>query len=393
MVAPSFAGLLALVEQKIGSRIGVANPQIYALANSSYASTVFHDITVGNNESPCTTGTLNCPNGGNIGYVATTGYDRATGWGSVDVFRMINDWALVLPLATTGGQVSSYTTVAGSTSSAVQGNSVTLTATVSSASNSFTTTPTGSVQFTVDSVAVGSAVALSGTTATYSLGTTTLSVGTHIVQATYLGDANYAGSKGAFSLNVTSATAPDFTLSPATTVISAAPGGVSTGATFTVAALNGFTGNVAFLAGYSSSLAVQSSFSVTPVVLSSPTTSGSTVFTLLAYAKTGGRITGLSKDSVVQERSSFPMKIASALTLAGFALLLVPRRRKLGGLAMVLVASALVSLSGCANGPAAAPATTKANTPTGTYPITIIATGTVNGTTVSHSATVTFIVQ
>ena len=49
VAAPSFAGILALVEQKISSRIGNANPVIYGLGmgNSSYYNAVFHDITSG----------------------------------------------------------------------------------------------------------------------------------------------------------------------------------------------------------------------------------------------------------------------------------------------------------------------------------------------------------
>lgn len=94
---PAFAGILALVQQKTGASIGNANPVLYALANSAYNATVFHDVTVGNNDSPCTAGSTGCPNGGSIGYSATPGYDRATGWGSVDAFVLANSWALVSP--------------------------------------------------------------------------------------------------------------------------------------------------------------------------------------------------------------------------------------------------------------------------------------------------------
>ncbi len=87
--APSFAGILAIIEQKLaaGGGLGNINPGLYKLASNSttYAS-AFHDITTGNNQVPCTTGSTNCPSGNNpvIGYVAGTGYDQATGLGSVD---------------------------------------------------------------------------------------------------------------------------------------------------------------------------------------------------------------------------------------------------------------------------------------------------------------------
>ena len=119
------------------------------------APRVFHDVTVGNNASPCNVGTsdcfatsspsgyysslpcvsttTNCTNNFLLAYSWTTaGYDLATGWGSVDAFNMINDWALVAALPTTGGQTSSYTALTATAASTVQGTSVTMTATVTS---------------------------------------------------------------------------------------------------------------------------------------------------------------------------------------------------------------------------------------------------------------------
>ena len=106
---PAFAGILALLEQKVGGRVGNANPLIYGLANSAYASTVFHDVTTGNNESACIPGTPDCQNGGSIGYAATPGYDLASGWGSISAFNFVNSWSLVTPAgatSTTGALIS-----------------------------------------------------------------------------------------------------------------------------------------------------------------------------------------------------------------------------------------------------------------------------------------------
>jgi hypothetical protein len=44
----------------------------------------------------CRTGTLDCQNGGTIGYAATAGYDQATGLGSIDGAGLIASWALVV---------------------------------------------------------------------------------------------------------------------------------------------------------------------------------------------------------------------------------------------------------------------------------------------------------
>src|SRR5262249_24020739 len=58
-------------------------------------------------------------------------------------------------------------------------------------------TPTGTVDFFVDGSDVSGPVALSGGSATYS--TSSLSVGTHTVAATYSGDTNFSGSSGSLS--------------------------------------------------------------------------------------------------------------------------------------------------------------------------------------------------
>ncbi len=124
--APTFAGILALINQKTASAgQGNINYILYPLAASS--STAFHDITTGNNASPCVLGSQNCPNGGSIGYNAGTGYDQATGLGSIDGTNMANAW-------------SSISTGAGSTPTL---SSISPTSTAAGSTN-FTLTATGS---------------------------------------------------------------------------------------------------------------------------------------------------------------------------------------------------------------------------------------------------------
>jgi hypothetical protein len=101
--APAFAGMLALVEQKVGSRLGQADTVLYQLAASQY-STVFHDVTTGNNSVVCTSGTLDCgANGFLTGYDAGTGFDLASGLGSVDAAQMVNQWNSVALTGTATG--------------------------------------------------------------------------------------------------------------------------------------------------------------------------------------------------------------------------------------------------------------------------------------------------
>lgn len=88
--APVFAGILALINQKTAGIQGNANSKLYSLAAS--APSAFHDITSGNNNVPCTTGTTDCASGGTIGYSAGTGYDLATGLGSIDAYALAAAW-------------------------------------------------------------------------------------------------------------------------------------------------------------------------------------------------------------------------------------------------------------------------------------------------------------
>jgi len=99
--APTFAGILALINQATGSTgLGNVNPMLYSLAgNSTTYATAFHDITSGNNNVPCTAGSINCPSGTtSIGFSAGLGYDQVTGLGSLDVAKLISAWTAVTPV-------------------------------------------------------------------------------------------------------------------------------------------------------------------------------------------------------------------------------------------------------------------------------------------------------
>jgi subtilase family serine protease len=125
--SPIMAGFQALIDQYTGARQGNPNPVYYRLAGSQYgasgnascnatlgnavaSSCIFHDITQGDNDVPCT-GSHNCylPSGTygvsslssstfQIAYPATTGWDFATGIGSVNVYNMAINWNGASPL-------------------------------------------------------------------------------------------------------------------------------------------------------------------------------------------------------------------------------------------------------------------------------------------------------
>jgi len=96
--APTFAGIIAIVNQKNSFTTGQGNinPTLYALAAATPSA--FHDITSGNNIVPCQVGTPDCTSG-TYGYNAGTGYDLVTGWGSPDVAVMANNWSSGNPTA------------------------------------------------------------------------------------------------------------------------------------------------------------------------------------------------------------------------------------------------------------------------------------------------------
>lgn len=125
---PTFAGIMALVNQKTNQRQGVANYELYSLArtasnvcNSSTATLpnacIFYDITKGNISVACQGGSLDCSNtstsanqygamattggGATLAFVTAPGYDLATGLGSINVANLLSNWAAPIRTTTT----------------------------------------------------------------------------------------------------------------------------------------------------------------------------------------------------------------------------------------------------------------------------------------------------
>ncbi|MGA8154518.1 MAG: S53 family peptidase [Terriglobales bacterium] len=88
--SPSLAGLMALVVQSMNAAQGNADTVFYSLANKqkSGGAAVFHDVAKGNNSVP-----------GLSGFKAGTGYDMATGLGSVDAYVLVSHWTDVAAAA------------------------------------------------------------------------------------------------------------------------------------------------------------------------------------------------------------------------------------------------------------------------------------------------------
>jgi subtilase family serine protease len=116
--APLLAGIQALVNQKMGGAQGNPNPVYYKLAASSVASSVFHSITTGDIAVNCS-GDTNCFGTAFVGrgratpatefngngalsttsqtytpaFAAASGWNFATGLGSVDAYNLILNWS------------------------------------------------------------------------------------------------------------------------------------------------------------------------------------------------------------------------------------------------------------------------------------------------------------
>ena len=142
--SPIWAGIQALINQYTGSVQGNPNPVLYTLATAEYGasgnsacnssngntvagSCIFYDVTAGDMVTPCTTnpntsnlyscylpsGTYGVMSTNNNAYAPAfatgTGWDFATGIGTVNVYNLITNWA-----ATGGGNASLTVSVTGS---------------------------------------------------------------------------------------------------------------------------------------------------------------------------------------------------------------------------------------------------------------------------------------
>jgi len=204
--SPAFAGLLALVNQKTGSREGNANYSFYKLAANQQAANcnasaqpaptcIFNDIKSGTIAMPCVTGLPNCVTshpgdaiGILSGYSTAAGYDLATGLGSVNASNMVQNWGAVGTATSTTALVLN----GGSAVNITHGSPVSFAASVSPASPQ----PTGNIQLLALPGGASRLVGAYTLSAGAASGTTNLLPGgaSYSVQAHYPGDATYAPS-------------------------------------------------------------------------------------------------------------------------------------------------------------------------------------------------------
>ncbi len=189
--APAFAGIMALVDQKTGSPQG--DPALILYKLSAHQPSDFHDIPAGTTIAmPCATGSPNCTTsvsgdklGITSGYNTETGYDLATGIGSVDAAKLVDTWNSIsfTPSTTT------LSLNGGNAVSAVHGSPVPVNITVNQSE------ATGVASLIASPGQPGAGIAdFALTNGAFSGSTSLLPGGSYSVMAHYDGDGNYGGS-------------------------------------------------------------------------------------------------------------------------------------------------------------------------------------------------------
>ena len=204
VATPVMASVQALINQRNGGRQGNANFFFYPLANADYAAgncksvngtaanpTVtlpaatcnFHDIVAGSNvvkqNSTDTTG---------LGFLSATGFDSASGLGSVNITNVATNWSTVSFRASKTAFTLTPTITAHGTAQAFS-------ATVTAASG--TGTPTGDISIIAETTIAGVMQRYTLTAGAYSGNINGLSGGSYNIHVHYAGDGTFAPSDSA----------------------------------------------------------------------------------------------------------------------------------------------------------------------------------------------------
>ncbi|MGA2220094.1 MAG: protease pro-enzyme activation domain-containing protein, partial [Terracidiphilus sp.] len=302
VAAPEMAGVMALINQKTGTPQGNPNTQLYKLAStqtyascsaesvkSTSASCYFNDIDQGTIDMPCDYGATegglvvdsagdleqgqtftgiispNCTvlntndtvgllttNGTTDAYNASTGFDLATGLGSLNIANVVNGFVSQLGGGTAVVTVTPTTTTVNS--------NVSLSVTVTVASSAVGgTTPTGTVTLSGGGYNSSTGTLSSGSY-TFTIPANTLTVGSDTLTSNYSGDSNYGSANGTVTITVTqiaeltptvsvSASASSIYSAQSLTVSGAVTGAGGTAAGTVVVTGGGYTSPAATLSG------------------------------------------------------------------------------------------------------------------------------------------------
>jgi subtilase family serine protease len=281
-VAPQMAGVAGLLVSYTGQRQGVLNYGIYALAKAQFTASatksacyangqtantgittslpnsacIFRDVTTGNNDVPCAAGAEDCyVSSGNsygllsttgstsltVAYPAGTGYDLATGIGSINIDNLITKWSTAFTTSTTLTAAPTSITTSGSTK-------LTATVTASVPNGTASADPAGTITFFSGTKSIGTCTLASGSCSATIAASTLGGAATYSLTATYGASKNYPTSTS----TVVSVTVTGSSTASTTTKLTVSPSDSFTAGTTaslkaTVTASSGTaTGSVAF---------------------------------------------------------------------------------------------------------------------------------------------------
>jgi len=323
--SPIWAGFQALINQKTGERQGNPNPTYYSLAATEYgasgssscnsalgnevaSSCIFYDVTQGDMDVNCT-GSHNCyrPSGtygvlsisdssDSTAYGTRTGWDFATGIGTVNVTNLVNNW----PVSTTPN--FSLSASPGSVTVTQGGAGGTTTITINP-TNSFSGSVTLSASGLPSGVTAGFATNPATTTSVLTL-TASSTATTGTVKITITGISGSLTQTTTVSLTVNAAVTPNFSLSASPTSVTITQGGPGGTSTITINPTNGFNSSVTLAA---SGLPT----GVTATFGTNPTTSTS----LLTLTASGTATTGTVTVTITGTSGSLKQTTTVGLTV------------------------------------------------------------------------------
>jgi subtilase family serine protease len=257
----------------------------------------------------------------------------------------------------------------------VQGTAVTVSAAISPA----TPTPTGTVQLILDGNLYGSPAAVTGAATNLPLLTNTLQSGAHILRVIYSGDSSHQASTSASATLTILDTVGAFTLSPTTASTAAAPGRTSNPVTLTASPTGGFHSTITFACTGglpSGAVCLFTPSSITPSGAASVTTT--LTISPAATALQAAQSSGSSAHGADTPGFGVPgIGSGIGVALAGILVSFLPRRRtrRWNILVLLLTLSTLGGLSGCGSGGVDPNAPSPGALSTGSYAVTVTATG------------------
>jgi hypothetical protein len=241
-------------------------------------------------------------------------------------------------------------------------------------------TPTGTGTFLEGTTVLGTGALANGAG---SVDDSQLTVGTHTITFQYGGDANFQPNTVSSTITVTTAPAPDFSISSSPASLSVTRG-QTVKAQLTVTANGSLSGAVTFAC---SGLPAESTCSFAPASLTAtPGQASSTTLTISTTAPS----------SAIRELVL--MTKARGMTALAF-LLIVPvcsgRRRHWLRLSLMIGVLSLTtaSLLGCGGSGSSSNGSPDTGSPAGTYTVTVTATSTSGGSTITHSLPLSVVIQ